>query len=152
MEDLEERVVQSPYPETFREIRRMKKGLVEVRRAIWPARDAMNELLREPGLDKQERQKYLRVSDRAGEALLSLINDVLDLSRIEVGQVNLEEEPFDLREFVEGIMELMGYAADVEKVLQPSNFAVKVIGIALVITFQLTGGQGEIQTGVFVQN
>src|SRR4030067_1058966 len=47
VEELEERVMASPYPETFRDIRQSKRMLLEVRRAVWPARAAMNELLRE---------------------------------------------------------------------------------------------------------
>jgi magnesium transporter len=61
LEELEERVMQSPSPELFREIRRMKMGLLEVRRAVWPARDAMNELLREDSpLVRPETRVFLR--------------------------------------------------------------------------------------------
>jgi len=61
VEELEERVIQSPSPELFREIRQMKKGLLEVRRAVWPARDAMNELLREDSpLVRPETRVFLR--------------------------------------------------------------------------------------------
>lgn len=47
VEELEDRVVRSPVPETLREVRRLKRSLLEVRRAAWPARDAVNDLLRE---------------------------------------------------------------------------------------------------------
>ncbi len=47
VEELEERVMAHPVPETLREIRETKRKLLEVRRAVWPARDAMNELVRE---------------------------------------------------------------------------------------------------------
>ncbi len=47
VEELEERVIAVPDTETFREIHRVKQRLLQVRRAVWPARDAMNELLRE---------------------------------------------------------------------------------------------------------
>ncbi len=47
VEELEERVIAIPDTETFREIHRVKQRLLQVRRAVWPARDAMNELLRE---------------------------------------------------------------------------------------------------------
>lgn len=61
LEELEEQVMHSPFPETFREIRRMKKRVVEVRRAIWPARDAMNELQREDfPLVRAETRVFLR--------------------------------------------------------------------------------------------
>ncbi len=47
VEELEERVIASPSSTVFHEIRLLKQRLLEVRRAVWPARDAMNELLRE---------------------------------------------------------------------------------------------------------
>lgn len=47
VELLEETVIEVPTPETLRKIRGMKRQLLEVRRAAWPARDAVNELLRE---------------------------------------------------------------------------------------------------------
>ncbi len=45
VEELEERVIVSPVPETFLAIRRLKKELLAVRHAVWPARDALNLLL-----------------------------------------------------------------------------------------------------------
>ena len=45
VEEMEERLLVSPVPETFVEIRRLKRALLEVRHAVWPARDAMNLLL-----------------------------------------------------------------------------------------------------------
>lgn len=47
VESLEETVIRSPSPEMLREIRGVKRLLLEVRRSAWPARDAVNELLRE---------------------------------------------------------------------------------------------------------
>ncbi|MBI5420608.1 MAG: magnesium/cobalt transporter CorA [Deltaproteobacteria bacterium] len=61
VEDLEEKVIASPYPGTFRDIRRAKRRLLSVRRAVWPARDAMNELLREESpLIRPETKVFLR--------------------------------------------------------------------------------------------
>jgi magnesium transporter len=45
VEEMEERVLVSPVPETFLAIRRLKRDLLEVRHAVWPARDALNLLL-----------------------------------------------------------------------------------------------------------
>jgi magnesium transporter len=45
VEEMEERVLVSPVPETFLDIRRLKRDLLEVRHAVWPARDALNLLL-----------------------------------------------------------------------------------------------------------
>lgn len=41
--------------------------------------------------------QYLHKADELSDHLLSLINDILDMSRIEAGKVELEEKPFSLR-------------------------------------------------------
>ncbi|MBW2467064.1 MAG: PAS domain S-box protein, partial [Deltaproteobacteria bacterium] len=53
----------------------------------------MADLLLESGLS-EEQKKYVRLSRSAGENLLRLINDILDLSRIEAGRTELEAAPF----------------------------------------------------------
>ncbi len=45
VEEMEGRVLVSPVPETFLAIRRLKRELLAVRHAVWPARDALNLLL-----------------------------------------------------------------------------------------------------------
>jgi len=52
-------------------------------------------LLLETGLDEDQR-RYTTIIEQSGEALLSLINDILDLSRIEAGKLDLSNSPFDL--------------------------------------------------------
>ena len=42
---------------------------------------------------------YLKRADTLSKHLLSLINDILDMSRIEAGKVELEEKVFSLRDF-----------------------------------------------------
>ena len=59
----------------------------------------MTELLRETGLG-QEQQRYVETCHEAGNVLLGLINDVLDLSKIESGHLTLEQIDFNLEELV----------------------------------------------------
>ncbi len=61
VEELEERVLVSPVPETFLAIRHLKRELLTVRHAVWPARDAINLLLiEEHALVRHETKVFLR--------------------------------------------------------------------------------------------
>jgi signal transduction histidine kinase/CheY-like chemotaxis protein/HPt (histidine-containing phosphotransfer) domain-containing protein len=60
----------------------------------------MGEVLRDSGLNK-EQGNALKVMTHAGENLLSLINDILDLSKVESGQLQIETVSFDLYELIE---------------------------------------------------
>jgi signal transduction histidine kinase/CheY-like chemotaxis protein len=50
------------------------------------------ELLENPSLTEEERHRYLSVVQQNGDALMALISDVLDLSRIEAGQLKVERQ------------------------------------------------------------
>jgi GAF domain-containing protein/CheY-like chemotaxis protein/HPt (histidine-containing phosphotransfer) domain-containing protein len=67
----------------------------------------MSGLLGETKLDAEQRE-YASTIARSGEALLSIINDILDFSKIEAGRMELELAPFDLRECVEAVVDLIG--------------------------------------------
>ncbi len=54
----------------------------------------------------------LHVIQRSGEHLLGLINDVLELSKIEAGRATLSERAFDLRALLEGLLEVFQLRAE----------------------------------------
>jgi PAS domain S-box-containing protein len=76
----------------------------------------MTSLLLDTGLTPDQRE-YAETIRRSSDALLSLINDILDFSKIEAGKLDLENQPFDLRECIEGAFDLISTRA-VEKGLE----------------------------------
>jgi signal transduction histidine kinase/ActR/RegA family two-component response regulator len=63
------------------------------------------DLLRDPSLAEPNRRELVETVRRGGTHLLHLINDVLDLSRIEAGRLELLDQPFELRACVGRVME-----------------------------------------------
>jgi signal transduction histidine kinase/ActR/RegA family two-component response regulator len=56
---------------------------------------------------RSEDREYLRVINRSGEHLLQLINDVLDMSKIEAGQTRIDSTPFDLHGLVADVADMI---------------------------------------------
>ncbi len=73
----------------------------------------MSGLLLDTKLDAEQRD-YVNTIRDSGDALLTIINDVLDFSKIEAGRMDIETQPFDVRECVESALDLVSARA-VEK-------------------------------------
>ncbi|NUM34484.1 MAG: response regulator [Candidatus Brocadiae bacterium] len=54
-----------------------------------------------------EQKEFVTTIRNSGDALLTIINDILDFSKIEAGRMELERQPFDLRECIEGALDLL---------------------------------------------
>lgn len=65
----------------------------------------MSELLMRTTLDEKQR-RYMETLHKSGLALLHVINDILDLSKIEAGKLKLEITAVDMRRLVNDVMEL----------------------------------------------
>jgi signal transduction histidine kinase/CheY-like chemotaxis protein/HPt (histidine-containing phosphotransfer) domain-containing protein len=70
----------------------------------------MSELLLDTALD-HEQLEYATTARNSGEQLLRVINDILDISKIEAGHLELEERDFDLREVVETTSDVVAATA-----------------------------------------
>src|SRR5206468_4423265 len=67
----------------------------------------MTGLLLDTPLNEEQRDYAATIRD-SGDALLTIINDILDFSKIEAGRMDIEAQPFDLRECVESALDLVG--------------------------------------------
>jgi len=83
----------------------------------------MAELMLETELTPMQ-QQYIEIFQASGSMLLGIINDVLDLSKIEAGEVTLETVPIDTREFVARTREVVAGRAR-QKGL---DFTVELVG------------------------
>lgn len=70
----------------------------------------MNSLLLDTELDDEQTQYAVAVRDSA-ETLLILINDLLDISKLEAGKVELERTEFELEDLVQRVLEVSATAA-----------------------------------------
>ncbi|MBF0622945.1 MAG: transporter substrate-binding domain-containing protein [Magnetococcales bacterium] len=76
----------------------------------------MGEIIKDTKLTESQAW-CLNTLNRSGEVLLALINDILDLSKIEAGQLVLEETAFDLHQSMKETVEIFSFTA-LEKGLQ----------------------------------
>ena len=67
-------------------------------------------LLQKTSLDKNQHE-YVRSIRSSAENLLTIINDILDLSRIESGMMHIERLPFNVRELVDSLATMMNVKA-----------------------------------------
>lgn len=59
------------------------------------------ELLKDPDLEPFEREKYINVIETSGIRMLNLLNDIVDLSKIESGQMTIIKTEFPIQEMME---------------------------------------------------
>ncbi|ABK44615.1 PAS/PAC sensor hybrid histidine kinase [Magnetococcus marinus MC-1] len=70
----------------------------------------MGQLLEETDLTEMQHW-CVNILGNSGRALLTLINDILDLSKIEEGHLSLEHTPFDLHQLLQEVEELFTFSA-----------------------------------------
>jgi len=70
----------------------------------------MSDILLNMDLTMDQQDCLLTIKD-SGDALLTIINDILDFSKIEAGKLTLETIDFDIRDTLEGVLDLLGFKA-----------------------------------------
>jgi len=88
----------------------------------------MIDLLLSTNLDDEQREHAGHVRTSA-DALLEILNDILDLSKVEAGQLELERSKFNLRELVEDVIELHALVAQEKNVELACLVPAKCAGI-----------------------
>lgn len=71
----------------------------------------MGEILGHTALSA-EQHEYLEIINTSANSLLIIINDILDLSKIEAGKLDLEERPFNVRSVIDGVADLVALKAN----------------------------------------
>ncbi|MEM7408483.1 MAG: response regulator [Pseudomonadota bacterium] len=71
----------------------------------------MTALLLDTELDEEQRH-YVETTMRSGETLLTLLNDILDISKLEAGRLDLESLPFNPAQEIQAVMELLRNQAE----------------------------------------
>jgi len=97
----------------------------------------MTELVLETELTPQQRED-LGLVKLSTESLLSAVDDILDFSRIDTGNLNIERIPFDFRECIGDTMKMLGFRAQ--------NMGLELVyDIAADIPSELLGDPGRVR-------
>ncbi len=74
------------------------------------------EQLSQSGKLEGTESEYLNAIDSSSKHLLAIVNDILDLSKLEAGEVKLESEPFDMGSVIAQVYSHLKYQADKKQV------------------------------------
>ena len=65
------------------------------------------ELLKSYDITEEEKHEYLGLIEKNGKQLLNLMNDIIDIARIEAGEMRLQHKKFDLNHFLDDIYQTL---------------------------------------------
>jgi cell cycle sensor histidine kinase DivJ len=74
-------------------------------------------------LGEQRYRDYARMIHESGEHLLHVVNDILDMSKIEAGKLKLAKEPFDVGSLIASCAEVMRHAAEAKQLILVTEVA-----------------------------
>jgi hypothetical protein len=123
-------------------------------------------LLKEPGLSGEKQQKYIKIIEKSGDRMLNIINNIVDISKIESGTMNINNTETDINEKIENLYQFFKPEAEakniqfsVEKTLPKNEALIKtdsekvyaVLSNLLKNAIKFTN-EGKIEFGVGVTN
>jgi PAS domain S-box-containing protein len=76
----------------------------------------MLQLLRDTTLTPAQ-SSLVTIAEQSATALLNIIGDILDISKVEAGKVEIKQQPFDLQALVKNVIELMRHRAEAKDIL-----------------------------------
>jgi CheY-like chemotaxis protein len=80
------------------------------------------EMLRQSELDEHQ-EKYVELIEESGKIMMALLNDILDLSKIDAGLLILSPEPFELVHLLKGTRDMMLTAAENQNLVLNLEYA-----------------------------
>lgn len=80
----------------------------------------MTDLALESELNPQQ-QEFLSIVKRSSQSLLEIINDVLDIARIEAGRLNIEAAPFSMHHLIDGVLKSLAPLASQKELMLSSH-------------------------------
>lgn len=125
------------------------------------------DLLKTPNLSGESQQKYIEIIELSGRRMLEIINDLIDISKIEAGQVEIKSEPFKLKALCDELFEFFKPEADARGIQLIANLQLPSVAyllnsdrikLAQVITnliknaLKFTGSGGRIEVGCRLEN
>lgn len=74
------------------------------------------ELLSEPDLKEEYREQYVEVIRNSSGQLLNIVNDIIDISKIEVGQIDVRRKPVDINAVLDQVFDSLSVQVDTRRV------------------------------------
>lgn len=65
------------------------------------------ELMKDPALSNQDRARYLEIIDHTGKNLNRIVNDILDISKVEAGHLDIKVIRFNFQSFIEDVARML---------------------------------------------
>jgi len=90
------------------------------------------DLLKEPQLTGEEQQEYISIIEKSGKRMLNIINDIIDISKIESGEMkvlisetNINEQIEDVHNFFQPEVEKKGISLNIKSFLNANEANIK---------------------------